>query len=980
MDINEGLDSQLPSSALVDISPQILALATLLMPTDPILASRDIQCTLEDVLARIYAPQPPEQSQTASSPLGAPPPPPPDLSDNPLASCVDEDVKISRKTTLSLLYTYAEETFLEYPETSLEGVGHLFLMDAAAPEDWRNPLLDFAYSLGAPKGYSQIGHDSYVSVLTDRGGEMVPCRVQNVTCQGCKICPQVDQRTVKEPHFCASRALLQERLRNDRDIRLSGASPSRDIFQKTAALVAALRKIGCSAPLCEETLFDSDEEEVQDALIFHRRRHQRGYVPKTDSCEGRLYLSHDFKGRPLIKCEHYSTHNNKDHYINTAISDGSYDIEYLEALFSGDEEDVSYIEEAGVGLGYGPLVECTTVCNYSSQKTLCPFEHRDSEGDLAQLEMVHLTCECKVNAYVPLIEYRAECPKVLVVVKGVHRHPIPLPMKTPRAVKTEILDLLPRFQEDLPDLTPRRFLRNPIVKSYLALKFPEVLNPTLSDLHTSLANRSHLKAYIDQIRKAIFPHGTDWKGVFNLEIKHRLERPLKDRYIRFVVDVDASKFAIHPEDELSLAPSGPCRLQFIVCMGWEGSDRLRRCQYVQSDIGFKRVVGFYEFELAGWERDAHTAVVFCRIFLNRQTAVAHQRIFQAIESVVIEDTGKELQWRHIHGVSTSDYNGKILQWAADQHAGQAKGAPIAAQFSKLKCLPGLGLHLQAISQKFPEKMDLHEPHRKLASLGPYEQLIRLFRLCVAHGYRNIQKCKVPDAVKALMRSLICIEHDDWDGTVEKIKLLGGKAGCDWVRDKERSHFAFAGMCWAKSFIPKLVWQAGERTSNLIESVHADINREGVHCTLLGGVLKGEFYDTLQMKTLRVFEESGIRPSYSTGHPTENAVKNLKRKFSAYRKGLEAEDSKIWDANVKIQEMYERFSQARSGVNTAAAALLNCHPAGHPRRYTSLIKALEVAETRFQKEKNAYRKEVEVGKLLSASGSGKVLLIYSAGDL
>lgn len=91
------------------------------------------------------------------------------------------------------------------------------------------------------------------------------------------------------------------------------------------------------------------------------------------------------------------------------------------------------------------------------------------------------------------------------------------------------------------------------------------------------------------------------------------------------------------------------------------------------------------------------------------------------------------------------------------------------------------------------------------------------------------------------------------------------------------------MCWEKSFIPKLVWQAGEQTSNLIESVHADVNREGVHCTLLGGVLKGEFYDALQMKTLRVgftitcIEEAGIRPSYSTGHPTENAVKNLKRK-------------------------------------------------------------------------------------------------------
>ena len=78
---------------------------------------------------------------------------------------------------------------------------------------------------------------------------------------------------------------------------------------------------------------------------------------------------------------------------------------------------------------------------------------------------------------------------------------------------------------------------------------------------------------------------------------------------------------------------------------------------------------------------------------------------------------------------------------------------------------------------FPDKMDLHEPDRTLASLGPYDRLHRIFRLCVTHIFRNIQKCKVPDAVKRLMRGLVCIEHENWDGTVEKIKLLGGKPVC-----------------------------------------------------------------------------------------------------------------------------------------------------------------------------------------------------------
>jgi hypothetical protein len=119
--------------------------------------------------------------------------------------------------------------------------------------------------------------------------------------QGVKICPQVNRSQITQPHHHATRALLQERLRNDRQARLDVASPSRDVFQKTAALVAALRKLGCTAPLCEETTFDSDEEEARDSLILHRKRNQRGYVPKQESCEGRLYLCYDSNQRPFIK-------------------------------------------------------------------------------------------------------------------------------------------------------------------------------------------------------------------------------------------------------------------------------------------------------------------------------------------------------------------------------------------------------------------------------------------------------------------------------------------------------------------------------------------------------------------------------------------------------------------------------------------------------------------------------------------------------
>ena len=47
--------------------------------------------------------------------------------------------------------------------------------------------------------------------------------------------------------------------------------------------------------------------------------------------------------------------------------------------------------------------------------------------------------------------------------------------------------------------------------------------------------------------------------------------------------------------------------ELFVCMSPEGSRRIVKAQYVQSDIGFKRVVGFHEFELASFDRDENTS-------------------------------------------------------------------------------------------------------------------------------------------------------------------------------------------------------------------------------------------------------------------------------------------------------------------------------------------------------------------------------------
>lgn len=214
----------------------------------------------------------------------------------------------------------------------------------------------------------------------------------------------------------------------------------------------------------------------------------------------------------------------------------------------------------------------------------------------------------------------------------------------------------------------------------------------------------------------------------------------------------------------------------------------------------------------------------------------------------------------------------------------------------------MGLYFRDIAQKLGGKRDLHEPNRPLSDLGPYEHLRRIFRLCVVHGKRNIRACGVPDDVRNDMRSLYCVQHPDWDEAIRRIKNLGGKSGAgeyhpqlvfhqvirvlstavallalDWLQDKVNSSFAFPAMCWEKSFIPLAIWRSGEANSNLIESVHADVYCEGVSCTLVGGIIKGRAFDLLKTRTLHIQETVGIRPSYDSGHITENEAKSLKRK-------------------------------------------------------------------------------------------------------
>ncbi|KAJ7660838.1 hypothetical protein DFH06DRAFT_1400218 [Mycena polygramma] len=235
-------------------------------------------------------------------------------------------------------------------------------------------------------------------------------------------------------------------------------------------------------------------------------------------------------------------------------------------------------------------------------------------------------------------------------------------------------------------------------------------------------------------------------------------------------------------------------------------------------------------------------------------------------------------------------------------------------------------------------------------------------------------CCHSDEVKWLMRSLVCVEHDDWDGTLAMIRQKGGKAGNDWVNDKESSQFFFPGICWERSHIPLDVWNAGDSNSNLIESVHADVNRDGVHCTLLGGLQKGQRFDALRMKTLITYEEYGITPSYKTGHMSENMYNNLKRKSNSQHHVLDGEDQKIERYNEKLLKSLDALDRAEKGVYAKQKELLE---ENRPEKRQKIEVELEKKQKTEERARKAFEKQ-HAERTSLKRGSGKVArLEYAA---
>jgi hypothetical protein len=104
-------------------------------------------------------------------------------------------------------------------------------------------------------------------------------------------------------HETASRDDVRERLLNQRTYQNKYLSPTYHVFEKTAAFITALRRVGCRAPKYEDTAMNAFEKEAYKSLMAHHAELKRGHSPSMlgERCDGRIILEFDHNDKPFVR-------------------------------------------------------------------------------------------------------------------------------------------------------------------------------------------------------------------------------------------------------------------------------------------------------------------------------------------------------------------------------------------------------------------------------------------------------------------------------------------------------------------------------------------------------------------------------------------------------------------------------------------------------------------------------------------------------
>ncbi|KIJ26661.1 hypothetical protein M422DRAFT_272233 [Sphaerobolus stellatus SS14] len=360
-------------------------------------------------------------------------------------------------------------------------------------------------------------------------------------------------------------------------------------------------------------------------------------------------------------------------------------------------------------------------------------------------------------------------------------------------------------------MTPHQIMLNTGFMKTLRqhLKWPHAQDPPLSALHPSLQNCDHVARIIMELQKVFYPDGIGFEGVRALMEKQKA-LPLEERY---VCAVETKRF------------TGDHKARFIICMTSAMSRLLVNARRISIDTSFKRANGWEEFEIETWHGSNLCSVTCAQVFITSQSADSHFFLFERTFQIAFEDTGRKVQFRHIHGTG-------IETVVADAHKGQGNG---------------LGLVCVSMAKELHGNCIYHPDDLTccLAKMSGTQHLAHCYIQCTNHFERKITNMgnQISEICHKAMFSLSSTHQlPDFEGTKELIRASNKKAA-DWIKDKEKgTPFMIPGLYHPKSWIPLEIWCASPHTTNGNEQAHRTVYRTSIKLSSLAAVMRKMHFD------------------------------------------------------------------------------------------------------------------------------------------
>ncbi|CAI2182340.1 10606_t:CDS:2, partial [Funneliformis geosporum] len=134
-------------------------------------------------------------------------------------------------------------------------------------------------------------------------------------------------------------------------------------------------------------------------------------------------------------------------------------------------------------------------------------------------------------------------------------------------------------------------------------------------------------------------------------------------------------------------------------------------------------------------------------------------------------------------------------------------------------------------------------HERYSSMSIEEHLMHIYKICIVHYHRNINKLKnVSEKIKNIMKSIPTLKtQDEVNNIIDIIKNCKSKVTRDWLTDKN-TPWVLSAISSAFTKIDFEIWNTSRNNTNVNKSAHHNINLDRTSLSLLAAIKKAEEFD------------------------------------------------------------------------------------------------------------------------------------------